>query len=132
MGKKITIVIEGRTHVLHVDNPQSLQAIPNDDRQHLLELLGALKTQQTRAAEQAEKALAQAKISGAMGNHQIANKIATKEPRISGDMGKGDVDHIMARLIAEERANQKPSVQPSTIYKWLAGIVVITFILIII
>lgn len=103
----ITVIIAGNTYRLAAFDNDSILAMPNEDRQALLELLESVKEQE---------ALKQRKI-----------KVAPINPK---DMGKGDLDAMAAQLIMKEKSNQKPSMTKRDLYKWIGGFTVIVILLI--
>lgn len=122
----ITVVVAGNTYSLRADDPRSMRDIPANDRDQLMGVLEALKAEYDKSQRVAQAALARSSGAGAAAPRAVGGALNTQ----SGErLGKGDVDAIMARLIMEERQQQKPGLQRSTIYKFAAAIVVLIILL---
>lgn len=121
----ITIVIAGNTYTLRSGDLKSLRNMPAQDRDQLIDLLEALKAQREKTERLVQNALAKNTVNRASARGASnANQTAPAER-----LGKGDVDAIMARLIAEEKQRQKPGLKRATIYKFAAAIIVIIVLL---
>ncbi len=115
----ITIIINNNTYTLSATNIESLRGIPDADRQQLIALLEVMKQQERTLQPPHQQATTRANTSVVK-----PTSLPTTRPE---RLGSGDVDNIMAQLIMEERANQKPEITTQTIYKWaaIAAIVII-------
>lgn len=120
----ITVVIGSNTYTLRTDDLQGMRDMPVDDRDHLIRLLEALKAQREKSARLVQDTLAKPVGTAAQSRGDGTEGTAPKER-----LGKGDVDAIMARLIMEERQQQKPGIKPATIYMFAAAIIVIIALL---
>lgn len=106
---KITFIINGNTYNVHGKDFETLRAMPKADRQQLTALLETVRQQEQR------EQLAES-------TQHTAPSLSTVKPE---RMGSGDVDDLMARLILEEKRNQKPALTKQALYKWIGGITVI-------
>lgn len=125
-NSSITVVIAGNTYILRIDDPKSLRDIPANDSDQLITVLEALKSQREKTERLAQEVLAKN-----TGNHVTVrgaiNKNQSAQP--AERLGKGDIDAVMARLIAEEKQQRKPGLKTATIYKFAAAIVVVIILL---
>ncbi len=129
----ITFILNGNTYSLCASDAESIRKIPSDVRQQLISLLEAIKREDKLAQAAVQQALNKAKNP----NQFEAKSVRTKSTLDSASpkpdrLGSGDVDALMARLIMEEKQNQKPGLSKGTLYKWLGGFVVVVFLLILI
>lgn len=122
----ITVVIAGNTYTLRVDDPKSLRDIPANDRDQLILVLEALKAQREKSERLAQDALTRN-----IGKRTAVSTAidANQSTQPTGRLGKGDVDAIITRLIAEEKQQRKPGLKPATIYKLAAAIIVVIVLL---
>ena len=121
----VTVVIAGNTYMLRSGDLKSLCDIPAKDRDQLIDLLEALRTQREKSERWVQNTLAKNTVNHAAARNAVnANQSAPTER-----LGKGDVDAIMSRLIMEERQQRKPGLQRATIYKIAAAIIVIIVLL---
>lgn len=118
----ITVIIAGNTYRLAAFDNDSISAMPNEDRQALLELLESVKEQE---------ALKQPKSKAAPIKSNDHMPIDPKgiNPK---DMGKGDLDALAAQLIMKEKSSQKAPVTKRDLYKWIGGFAVIVIFLVLI
>lgn len=121
-NSSVTVVIANKTYILRTDDPKSLRDIPANDRDQLIAVLEALKAQREKSERLAQEALARSS-----GSHMVARGAIHKNQNTQpvDRIGKGDVDAIMTRLIAEEKQQRKPGLKPTTIYKCAAVVIVI-------
>lgn len=148
----ITLVINGNTHRLSVNDLDSIRRLPESDRSQLLSLLAVID--RTKPHEQppsgnkpvggSSSSLSPAKYSTSHKlNAQKApnasvkaasgkNYTAENRPLGSGDIGSGDIDSMAAQLIMAEKSKQKPKTSKSTIYKWIAAIAIVSILVIVI
>ena len=126
---RITFVINGKTFSLRASDGDGIGAMPAAERQQLIDLLEAVRQQDKRAREVAQRALDSAALtaSGAAG-------AATPDYRPAGGerLGSGDVDALMARLVAEDNRKRKPGPTRQDLYKWVLGIAVVFILLVLI
>ena len=120
----ITVVIDGNTYTLQSSDLQSIRDMPADERSRLIQLLEVVKAQHEKSQRTVQEAL--------LKNSGNAVQDATRGVQLARSkerLGKGDIDEIMARLIMEEKQQQKPGLQASTIYKFVAVILAIIVVL---
>lgn len=122
----ITVVIDGNTYTLQVSDLQGIRDMPADDRSQLIRLLEVVKAQHEKSQRLVQEALLKTASAATAGDTAVAAEQAAPAKE---RMGKGDIDQLMARLIAEERQQQKPAIQKSTIYKIVAVLVGIIVVL---
>lgn len=122
----VTVIIAGNTYTLRLGDPNSLCNIPAADRDQLIGILEALKTQRDKSERVAQDAL-----SSVMVKRASARSTTVENPvqPVAERLGKGDVDTIMARLIADEKQQRKSGLKPATIYKFAAVIIAIIALL---
>lgn len=84
--------------------------MPSADRQQLMALLEAIKSEENAAQPSSIKA-------------------ATTQPSAAQDLSP---DALMSQLAMEEKLNQKPGLTIQSLYKWVAGIAVGIIVLILI
>lgn len=125
----ITIIINDKTYSLCASDVEAIRNISDTDRQQLITLLEAVKQQenQTQASNQNVAASSQT----AATTSEFSNTIDYRNINAE-QLGNGDVDALMARLIMEEKSKQKPGLTKQSIYKWVAGIAGIIILLILI
>ena len=126
-----TFILNGNTYKLSVDDRESIRKIPSTVRQQLVELLEFVKREEHRTQQAVQKAVDNVKTSSSIATkiNNVENSSVSKQSRPER-LGSGDVDALMARLILEEKQNQKPGLTKQTLYKWLAGFVVVVILLI--
>lgn len=138
---KITFKIEDRIYSFDATDAKAIRNVAKEDRQHLLTLLSAIQKQSAHSeGENVNGALSQ----GPMGldddkkqvakgsvetnlNALSASQSTHKEPvRIQNTgsqdrLGKGDVDDLMSKLIAQERNAQKKPLSKNQMYLYLGA-----------
>lgn len=129
----ITVVVNGNAYKLSASDIASLTAVKPGDRQALLVLLEALKHCDKAAGQAVEQAVAVARraqpLVGAPPSISISTE--TAEPLKAGRMGSGDVDALMARLIAEDRQSRQSQSKPFSLIKAIAVMTTIIALLVI-
>lgn len=128
----MTLVVNGNAYKLSATNTASLTAVSPSDRQALLALLEALKRCDQAAGKTVEQAVAVAHraqpVSTASHIHQAESVDSLKVER----MGSGDVDALMARLIAEDQQNRKSQTKPRSLIKAAAVLLAVVVLLVMI
>ena len=126
---RITFVINGKTFSLRASDGEGIGAMPAAERQQLIDLLEAVKQHESRTREIAQRALDKAALTAGG-----AAAGATPDYRPAGGerLGSGDVDALMARLIAEDNRKRKPGPTRQDLYKWVLGIGVVFILLVLI
>ena len=127
----MTLVVNGNAYKLSATDPDSLKAITPNDRKALLALLEALKRSDQAAGRALEQAVAvahQAQAASPTGAAPAQNAEPVKAER----MGSGDVDALMARLIAEDQQSRKPVPNQRSVMKGFAVIAVVVLLMVII
>ena len=109
----ITVIINNKTYSLSAGNVEAIRHIPDADRQQLIALLELVKQQESATQS------------------PPVRQVTTETSR-SERLASGDVDSLMAQLIMEERAKQKPGITKETIYKWVVGVAVVIIILVLV
>ena len=107
--------------------------IPKTDRQQLMTLLEAVKHQEILSLAAVQKAVDSARLPSrsALKADEAGSPVNysnTKPERL----GSGDVDALMARLIQEEKRNQKPGLTQWSIYKVVAGLAAVLILIVLI
>jgi hypothetical protein len=113
----ITFIINGKTYRIDSNNSEAIRLIPKADRQQLVMLLEAVKQQDT---------LSEMAIQQSTAKVNVAATQAEKPHRLSNT----DADDLMARLIMEEKKQQKPALNTQSIYKGAAAVIAVIFILV--
>ena len=129
----ITFILNGNAYSLCSGDTETIRKMPSAVRQQLITLLEAVKREDQLAKAAVQQAVNKAKLSSPATTKSLSagdppGFAAVKPERL----GAGDVDALMARLIMEEKQNQKPSLTKKTLYKWLAGFFVVVILLILI
>ena len=140
---KIAFKIEDRVYRLDASNGPAIKKLPKQDREHLITLLGAIKKQHdilennyqenpAASAHASEKQVLKAQQEKAPVNIKEAQSASHLENNNTENIeanSKGDIDQMMARLIAQER-RQSSSIDKQKAYLWMGGITLgILFIL---
>lgn len=129
----ITFIINGATYSLSASNAEAIRNIPKTDRQQLMTLLEAVKHQEILSLAAVQKAVDSARLPSrsALKADEAGSPVNysnTKPERL----GSGDVDALMARLIQEEKRNQKPGLTQWSIYKVVAGLAAVLILIVLI
>ncbi len=104
----ITVIIAGNTYRLAANDHKGILAMPNKDRQALLELLESVKVQEVLEAPKSNA------------------ESFKSNPK---DMSKGELDALAAQLIMKEKSSQKPPMDKRGLYKWIGGFTVVVIFL---
>ena len=126
---RITFVINGKTFSLRASDGEGIGAVPAAERQQLVDLLEAVKQQENRAREIARRAMGNATTSPG-GIARVAEP--NYSPGRGERLGTGDVDALMARLVAEDSRNRKPGLTREGLLKWVLGAVAVIILLVLI
>ena len=126
---RITFVINGQTFSLRPGDADGIGAIPAAERQQLIELLQAVQQHDRRVGDIARSARDRAALSpaGTAGAMQPEYRPAGAER-----LGSGDVDALMARLVAEDNRNRKSTPSREGLLKWVLGAVGAVILLVLI
>ena len=126
---RITFVINGQTFSLRPGDADGIGAIPAAERQQLIELLQAVQQHDRRVSDIARSARDRAALSpaGTPGGMQPEYRPAGAER-----LGSGDVDALMARLVAEDNRNRKSAPTREGVLKWVLGAVGAVILLVLI
>ena len=116
----ITITINGTSYSLSADNPEAIRSMPDADRQQLIALLEVVKQQQQPVTPASTEASSTA--------YNVGSPI-TPQTKRTERLGSGDVDTLVAQLMAEEKAKSKPGLTQGDIYKWVGGIAIAIILL---
>ena len=125
---RITFVINGKTFSLRASDGDGIGAMPAPERQQLIDLLEAVKQHESRTREVARRALDKAALSGGA----AAGTPGDYRPAGGERLGSGDVDALMARLVAEDNRKRNPGPTRQDLYKWVLGIGVVFILLVLI
>ncbi len=133
-NKPITFVINGNAYSLCATDTEAIRKIPTVDRQELISLLDAVKKQDELALAALERRINKAKISAQAANPASVAKTSTGQTlgEEARRLGGGDVDNLMAKLMLEEKRNQKALPTKDSLYKWMAifiAVVVLLFLI---
>jgi len=129
----VTIVINGSTYTLNANDADAIQQIPRAERQKLITLLEAIQ-QHDRTAISSEQPIS----TDLEEVWEDSIKHATQAPTLDQQdnsaqaAGGGDIDALMARLIMEERANQKEVPTRQSLYKIIGGVTIVIIVLILV
>jgi hypothetical protein len=119
----ITIIIDGSTYSLNPTDKASIKSLPIGDRQQLITLLEAIQLFEKQRNASARKA---------EGTANAAAALAATKPLGKEQLGKGDVDQLMAQLVMEEKNNRKPGLTLQGLYKWMGISVAVIILLVLI
>lgn len=108
----ITCIVNGNAYALNAADVKSMEKLLPADRQQLVDLLEAIKRQNSKREREVEKSSLE--ISALKKNIVPQEKI--KPERMSSQ----DIDDLMAKLIREEQQNKKPRARPSKRFRYLA------------
>lgn len=130
---KITFVINGNTYSISSTDKEAINSIPASDKQALIALLESVKQQDQIAFENMQQRINKAKQAQQktiqQSNQQPTQPNSTGQVLGEKPMGAGDVDNVMARLMLEEKRNQKQLPTKNTMYKWMAIVIVVLVLL---
>ena len=118
----ITIKIGDRTYEVDTANPESLNNMQESDRLLLVELLETLKPDSTSPESVYVSHNPAPEVNRETQNQNISAK----------NMGKGDIDTLVATLMAEERSKRKPGIDQRSFLKIIGGVASAIVLLIII
>jgi hypothetical protein len=119
----ITIIIDGSTYNLNPTDKASIKSLPIGDRQQLITLLEAIQLFEKQRNASARKA---------EGTANAAAALAATKPLGKEQLGKGDVDQLMAQLVMEEKNNRKTGLTQQGLYKWMGISVAVIILLVLI
>ena len=125
----ITIVINGNTYRLSASDSTSIRNMPAADRQHLLALLEEVKRQDGLSRAAVEEALHKVGVPAMPATRGTGDGVAAMP---QGDLGKGDVDALMARLVMEDKNSRKPQLTRQSLYKVVGAFLVLVFFLVLV
>lgn len=126
---RITLVINGRAYSVRPGDADGIGAIPAAERQQLIQLLEAVQ-QQDRRAREIVRSTREGAAPGSVGTPGAAQ--SQYRPGGSGRLGSGDVDALMARLVAEDNRNRKSAPTREGLLKWVLGLVVAVILLVLV
>ncbi len=126
----ITVTINGSIFELNVADSDAIGRVPPAERQQLLELLEAIKQQNATVANDISPGHSDLD-EGLVSNIRYDSNSVMGEQNSSTPerLGTGDADLLMARLIMEERANQKPGLTQRSMYKFIGGMAIVIILL---
>jgi hypothetical protein len=129
---RITFIINGTTYSLCANETEAMRNIPGADRAQLITLLEALKHQDASSGEAVDSAVTYARRSvPADAATPAAWHARTAMPQATPErLGAGDVDALMAKLIMEENQSKKQGLTKQSVYKGLAGFLVVVVLLV--
>lgn len=137
----ITLVVNGNAYKLCATNVTSLKAINPDDRQALLSLLEALKHSDQATNQAVEQAIVvahrvhfpSASQAARLEQNPLKKANADAVSSLKGErMGSGDIDALMARLIAEDQQSRQSRPRVSLLIKAVAVLAVMLVLLVMI
>lgn len=121
MGESvITFIVNGNTYSLCSTDLEKIRNIPANDRAQLITFLEVIKRQDRLQHEAVQHA-----VTGGQ-SHPVASSPTPKPERL----GSGDVDALMARLVAEEKNDRKPGLTQLSVYKFMLGFAVFVALLV--
>jgi hypothetical protein len=131
---RITFIIHGTTYSLCASETEAMRSIPGADRAQLITLLEALKHQDASPNEVVNSAVNCTKrsVPTEAATHTALGARAAMSQAMPERLGAGDVDALMARLVMEESQSKKQGLTKQSVYKGLAGFLVLVVLLVII
>lgn len=111
----IIVIINKKPYTLNANDGESMRSIPSAVRQQLITLLEAIKREERAVTTSVD----------------ASNMSAHQEMRAENQESR-DADAVMAKLIMEEKLNQKPVLTKESIHKWMGIIALIVFLLVLI
>ena len=127
----ITLTLNGNTYRLCSRDTEAIGKISKTDREQLIYLLETIKQQDRllKSIPQTDKqnGLSEKTPRDLNLDHGLSHQ-GIKTDRLS----KGDVDNLMARLIIEEKSDEKPGITKQTIYKAIGFIAAVIILLILV
>ena len=126
---RITLVINGSAYSVRPGDADGASAIPPAERQQLIRLLEALQQQDERARD-----IARSSGEGAASVSEGTPGAERSQYRPVGSdrLGSGDVDALMARLVAEDNRNRKSAPTREGLLKWVLGLVAAVILLVLV
>ena len=118
----IKITIGDSTYEFDPADPESLNNIQESDRLLLIKLLETLKLDATNPESIYAPNISSPEVNNATQSQTISAK----------DMSKGDIDAMVATLMAEERSKRKPGIDQRGFLKIIGGVASVIILLIII
>jgi len=131
-NKPITFVINGNTYNLRSTDAEGIRKMPTPDRRELISLLEAIKEQDQLALAAIERRINKAKISAQPTSPTTIPSPGQTLGEDSKRLGRGDVDNLMAKLMIEEKRNQKSLPTKNSFYKWMAIFIAVIVLLLLI
>jgi hypothetical protein len=130
---RITFIVNNNTYSLRATDSNAIRDIPSADRAPLIELLDAVRQQETLSQSVVQNAVDRSRNlsqvnAGRSGPGAVAGRQDPKPERL----GSGDVDALMARLALEEKHKQKPGLTKRGVYKLVAGFAIGVLLLVLI
>lgn len=112
----ITFVINGATYRVNAGDSSAIRNIPEADRAELIALLQAVQVQDIASKAAVQGAAARV---GATTNPSQSKRLgdSLQQSPKAERLGSGDVDALMAKLIMEDKRDQKPGLTKQGIYK---------------
>jgi len=127
----VTFILNNNTYQLSADNAGAIRNIPKTDREQLISLLEAIKKQDQQAQIAVQEAMAKAQIPIPAATTVTMTEDQIDQQQINpARLSSSEADEMMARLIMEERSNQKPGLTTQSLYKFIAGFAFIVLLLI--
>lgn len=122
----ITCVINGNAYKLCAADSASIKKVSSADRQLLISVLEAVQKHEQASHAAVAKAVSSASVN--LTGVAAAGRSQAKPGRLGG----GDVDALMARLVEEEKRKQKPGLTKKSVYKFVGGMTLLIFLLVLI
>ena len=108
-----------------------MRNIPPADRLQLIALLEAIKSQDSPAQTSAQAVTAKEGTPAQLAPTTPTARNTLDHQDIKAErLGSGDVDNLMAQLIQQEK--HKPELTKQAIYKWMGGLAIMVFLLVLI
>ncbi len=127
----ITFVINGATYRVSAGDSDAIRNIPEADRTELIALLEAVRIQDGISKEAVQSAATRPAGSVKRSQAELAGHSGQHIPKVER-LGGGDVDALMARLVMEEKREQKPGLTKQGIYKAVGVFAVIVLLVVVV
>lgn len=115
----IIVIINKKDYRLSISDVESIRQLPDADRRQLVELLEVIKRDMQPAVDSIQSAPTSSVLSDSLSQQYTGDDPA-------------NADAIIAQLIMEEDAKQKPKVTKHVIHRWMAAAAIIILLLVLI
>lgn len=127
----ITFVVNGATYHLSPGDSDAIRNIPEIDRTELIALLEAVRVQDGISRKVVQHAATSPSGLNIRGQSGVSGQTAQQTPKAER-LGGGEVDALMARLIMEEKREQKSGLTKRGVYKAVGVFAAIVLLLVVV